>query len=151
MTTPGQLAYRVVVRGIKPEQPVDQVVEALSRLSKTPPAALRLLLDGRKVVFKRTSDVHRAAAYKRTLDMIGCVCSIEPEAPLADPDAPAFTVNFRTAEITPAHGRGREFQFAKRPSARELLVAYLSANRVTLAVALVLVLYLGYKLAPGFV
>ena len=145
MTTPGQLAYRVVVRGIKPEQPVDQVVDAVSRLSKRPPAALRLLLDGRKVVFKRTHDIQKAAAYKRTLDMIGCVCTIEPEAPLPDPDAPAFTVNFRTAEIIPAHGRGREFQFAQRPSVRELLVAYLRANHVTLTIALVLALYLGYR------
>lgn len=111
---------------------------------------MRLLLDGRKVVFKRTFDVQKAAMYKRTLDMIGCVCAIEPEAP-PDPDAPAFTVNFRTAEITSAFGPGREFHFAKRPSIRELLVTYLIANRVTLAVALVLVLYLGYKFSPAFV
>lgn len=145
MTTPSQLAYLVVVRGIKPELPVDQVVDAVSRLSKKPQTALRQLLDGRRVVFKRTQDVQKAAAYKRTLDMIGCVCSIETDTPPPDPDAPAFTVNFRTAEITSPHGQGREFQFAQRPSVRKLLVAYLQANRITLAIALVLGIYLTYR------
>lgn len=143
----GPLAYRVVVRGIKPEHSVDQVVDVLSRLVKKPPAILRPLLDGRKTVFMRTSDPQRAAAYRRTLEMLGCVCSVEtkgsPPPRATDANDQAFTVNFATAMITPA--QGRDFQFVQRPTAREMFVDYLRANRIALGIALVLLLYLGYK------
>jgi hypothetical protein len=146
----GPLAYRVVVRGIKPEHAVDQVVDVLSRLVKKPPEILRPLLDGRKTVFMRTGDPQRASAYRRTLEMLGCACSVETEAPPPPPanetNDHAFTVNFATSMITSA--RGRDFQFVQRPTAREMVVNYVRANRIALGIALVLLLYLAYKFFP---
>ena len=143
----GPLAYRVVVRGIKPGHSLDEVVEALSRLLKMRPAMLRLALDGRKMVFMRTTDVQRAAAHRRTLEMMGCACSVETERPAPPPaDDQAFTVNFATAAIDPAPGRN--FQFAQPPTRRKMLVNYLRANRISLGIAAVLLLYLVYKFFP---
>ena len=93
----------------------------------------------------RTTDMNRAMAYKRTLDTIGCICSIETESPrpaAASADDPAFTVNFATATVKPAPGR--EFQFAQ-PTLWEMLVNYLRANRISLGIAFVLMLYIGVR------
>lgn len=145
MAAPISLMYRVVVRGVKSEHAIDNVVEAFSRLSKKPPEVIQPLLDGRKTVVMRTTDVQRASAYRRTLEMIGCVCTLEPELPPpVAADEPAFTVNFSTAAIK-SQG-GREFQFGQRPPLRELLLTNLRANRATLIIALALLAFLGYKL-----
>lgn len=136
--------YRVIVCGVKPGRTVDEVVEALSRVSMKPTATLRAVLDGRRVVVKRTPEVSRAARYKRILSEMGCVCTIEADVAASSPDTgvPAITVNF-TATVdgrqqpSPAM---REFVYPSRPK-RWLLTR---ARVWMLMAVLMLVAWQGY-------
>ena len=108
---------------------------------------LRPLLDGRKVVVKRTDDMGKAAKYKHALKNIGCVAVIEADD-LEPSNTSAITVNL-TATVNggePAATVAREFQFAKRPP-RSLFgpTGLIRAGGWTAALILVMVCYVGYR------
>jgi hypothetical protein len=141
--------YRVIVRGIKPDRTIDEVVESLSKLSLKSPALLRELLDGRRVIVKRTNEVKKAAKYQRALAKIGCVCTIEADDAVRSDTttAAAITLNVTSAldnrSVLP--GAGREFTYAKRPplGVRGIL-RVMRVREWGLVAALLVVLYYGY-------
>lgn len=142
--------YRIVVCGVMSGRSVDDVAESLAKMSLKPSATLRSLLDGRRVVIKRTFEVQKAAQYKRTLESIGCVCLIEADASAPpDPSVPAITVNFTTGTDNPTlpHNTVREYVYAKTPrlGIREIFRILRIKEWIAVAV-LLLALYHGYKL-----
>jgi hypothetical protein len=143
--------YRVIVRGVKPGRTIDEVVESLSKLSLKSPAVLREVLDGRRVIVKRTFEVKKAATYQRTLSKIGCVCTIEADDAVrsgGDTTAPAITVNVTSAlenrAVLPS--MGREFVYAKAPPLVGLrgTLQFIRMREFGLVVLLLVVLYYGY-------
>ena len=137
--------YRIIVNGVKPGRSVDEVVEALSRMSMKSPAFLRQLLDGRRVVIKRTFEVQKAVKYRRALEKIGCVCTIE--ADMTAPEAPAITVDFTNSPDSPDIQREvREIEYASKPGGWRGLGKYLGVGEwVLIGVLLLSAAYYGYK------
>jgi hypothetical protein len=105
--------YRIIVSGVQPGRSVDEVVAALSKMSMKSPAFLRQLLDGRKVVIKRTFEVQKAVKYRRALEKIGCVCTIE--ADMTAPEGPAITVDFTNSPDRDIPTAPREIEYASKP------------------------------------
>jgi len=138
--------YRIIVNGVQPGRSVDEVAAALSRMSMKSPAFLRQLLDGRKVVIKRTFEVQKAVKYRRALEKIGCVCTIE--ADMSQPDAPAITVDFTNSPDSPDIRREvREIEYASKPRADwRSLGKYLGAGEwILIGVLLLAGVYYGYR------
>jgi hypothetical protein len=143
--------YRVIVCGVRPGKTIDEVVDALSRVSMKPPATLRALLDGRRVIVKRTTEVSKAAKYRLAFTKLGCICSIE-----ADGETPAPT-NAVTAAITMnvtstvdqrwrPLSAVRDFQYAQVPKLGLTGVARVLRLRECLLAGLLLFLvYHGYR------
>jgi hypothetical protein len=138
--------YRIIVNGVQPGRSVDEVVEALSRMSMKSPAFLHQLLDGRKVVIKRTFEVQKAVKYRRALEKIGCVCTIE--ADMTAPEAPAITVDFTNSPDSPDIRREvREIEYANKPRMDwRRLRSYLGPGEwILIGVLLLFAVYYGYK------
>ncbi|GEM_PF-3847254 len=142
--------YRIILCGVIAGRSIDEVAVALSGMSKKTPAALRPLLDGRRVVIKRTYEVNKAVRYKRALQKIGCVCVIEAEAPSsADAPASAITVNFTTSMGSGEQKQAavREYDYPKKPNPglREMMGLLRIKEWIVLG-ALLTALYYGYKI-----
>ena len=122
--------YKLVVRGVVSGRSVDEVAEALARMSKRPANELRSLLKSRPMVVKRTAEVEKAVRYKKALEQIGCECMIEAEikpnsstaspAP-ADPSMASISVNVTSAFIAANTPTGpRQFDYAHYPMGARL-------------------------------